>query len=52
MGVNVKAEWLETYKSAQHQKRETERGKRVDRFLLIAFAVSSIGAIVLTYLTA
>jgi hypothetical protein len=32
--------------------REVERGRRVERLLLLAFAVSSIAAVALTYLSA
>jgi len=52
MGVSVKADWIESYKSEQNRKREIERGKRLERLLMVAFAVSAIGAVVLTYLSA
>jgi hypothetical protein len=48
MGVSVKAEWIERQK-AERERDEQGRGRRVERGLLIAYAVTQIAAAGLIY---
>jgi len=47
MGVSVKAEWIERYNAEQREREEQERGRRIERGFLIAYAVSQAAAIAL-----
>jgi hypothetical protein len=35
MGVSVKAEWIESYNAEQRRRKEDERGRRIERGLLL-----------------
>jgi hypothetical protein len=45
MGVSVKAEWIERYNSEQREREGHERGRWIERGLLLAYAVSQAAAI-------
>jgi hypothetical protein len=47
MGVAVKTEWIERYKqdhAREEREAEDRRGRKIERGLLIAYAVSLVGA--------
>jgi hypothetical protein len=43
MGVSVKAEWIERY-NADQERQKDERGRKVEKGLLVAYGISLIGA--------
>jgi hypothetical protein len=49
MGVSVKAEWIERYHAEQRQREKEERGRRIERGLLVTYAVTQVAAIGLIY---
>jgi hypothetical protein len=44
MGASVKAGWIERHKAEQREREEQERGRRVERALLIVYAVTQVAA--------
>jgi hypothetical protein len=49
MGVSVKAEWIESYNAEQQRRKDDERGRRIERGLLVAYAATQVAAIGLIY---
>jgi hypothetical protein len=52
MGIAVKTERIEHHQADQRKREEDERGRRIQRGLLIAFGVSQVAAIALIYSSA
>jgi hypothetical protein len=51
MGVSVKAEWIEHYRAERQRREEAERqrGRKIERGLLAAYAITSVAAAALIY---
>jgi hypothetical protein len=44
MDASVKSEWIDRHKAEQREREEQERGRRVERGLLIAYVVTQVAA--------
>jgi hypothetical protein len=49
MDVSIKAGWIERHTVEQRKPNEDERDQRIERGLLITYAITQVAAIALTY---